>query len=412
TYLVSSRLTSVSLNPAEAAPIAGPRHDELKGAPDFQEIKLSNGARLLLQPDSRLPNLHLRLACLGGPLYETPGKRGATALLATLLTKDTRKRSAAQVAQAIEEVGGAFHSFSGNNVFGLAIEVLPTDVDRALALLSEAVFSPAFRQQTFSTERGAQIAELQQEADDIVTFGKKLLRKKFFGSHPFAIDAAGDEPGLRALEPRALAELHRALMIGSNAVLALAGDFSVKKLAPKLRAFLKGFPRAAAPSPSPRFSGPASGEFTEKQPREQAVVFQAFSGPPLLHDDFYVGEVADELFSGMASRLFERVREEKGLAYFVRSERITGLDTAMFYFYAGTAPAHVNEVFVEIEAEISRVQSGGVEEAELSRCQVRLKAGRRQSLQPNSARAMHAALNALYGLPINDWKNYDARIDA
>jgi zinc protease len=117
-------------------------------------------------------------------------------------------------------------------------------------------------------------------------------------------------------------------------------------------------------------------------------------------------------FSGMASRLFERVREEKGLAYFVRSTRVTGLDAAMFCFYAGTAPEHAGEVLAEFEAEIARVQAGAVEKAELQRCQARLKAARRQSLQTNGSRAMQAGLNALYGLPLNDWKNYDAQIQA
>jgi zinc protease len=155
-----------------------------------------------------------------------------------------------------------------------------------------------------------------------------------------------------------------------------------------------------------------AGDFVEKQPREQAVVLQAFPGPRVHADDFYVGEVADELFSGMASRLFERVREEKGLAYFVRSARVMGLDCGMFYFFAGTQPGREAEVLAEIDAEIARVQAGGVEPVELARCQARLKAGRRQSLQTNSARAMQAALNALQGQPINDWKNYDAKIDA
>jgi zinc protease len=155
-----------------------------------------------------------------------------------------------------------------------------------------------------------------------------------------------------------------------------------------------------------------AGDFVEQQPREQAVVGQAFPGSPVHAEDFYVGEVADELFSGMASRLFERVREEKGLAYFVRSGRVSGLDSGMFYFFAGTQPGREGEVLSEIDAEIVRVQMGGVEPSELARCQARLKAGRRQSLQTNGSRAMQAALNALQGQPINDWKNYDGRIDA
>ena len=155
-----------------------------------------------------------------------------------------------------------------------------------------------------------------------------------------------------------------------------------------------------------------AGDFVEIQPREQAVVLQAFPGTRVHAPDYHVGEVADELFSGMASRLFERVREEKGLAYFVRSGRVLGLDTGMFYFFAGTQPGKEGEVLAEIDAEIARVQAGGVEEVELRRCQARLKAGQRASMQTNASRALQASLNALQGQPINAWKDYDAKIDA
>jgi zinc protease len=153
-------------------------------------------------------------------------------------------------------------------------------------------------------------------------------------------------------------------------------------------------------------------DFVEAQPREQAVVFQAFPGPGLLMDDFYVGEVADELFSGMSSRLFERVREEQGLAYFVRATRVTGMNTGMFYFYAGTAPGKEEAVLAEINAEIARVTAGDIAPDELRRCQTRLTAGRVMGLQTNASRAMQAGLSVLHGLPANDWKNYDARISA
>src|SRR5690606_30837597 len=91
-YLVPSRLTSISLNPAASAPAANVRASAETAPADFSEVKLPNGARLLLQPDSRLPNLHLRLLMTGGPLFEDPAKRGATSLLATMLTKDTKWR--------------------------------------------------------------------------------------------------------------------------------------------------------------------------------------------------------------------------------------------------------------------------------------------------------------------------------
>jgi zinc protease len=90
---------------------------------------------------------------------------------------------------------------------------------------------------------------------------------------------------------------------------------------------------------------------------------------------------------------------------------VVGLDAAMFCFMAGTAPDSEQAVLAEIDAEIARVAAGEVGAAELKRCQTRLKSARRMGLQTNSSRAAQAGLNALYGLPINDWKNYGNRID-
>jgi zinc protease len=378
---------------------------------DFEEIRLANGARLLLQPNHQLPNLHLRLAFAGGPLFEPAGRRGLTAMMSTLLSKDTTRRSAEEIAQAIEEVGGSFNDFSGNNSFGLAAEVLPGDADLALQLIADAVLRPAFKPARLEIERESALAALKENLDDVVTVGRKKLREKFFGNHPFAIESGGDETGLKAIQPADLCTSHQRLAVAGNAVLAVAGDFEAKKLVPKLKAFLAKLPKGAAPKAKASVQI-APGDFTETQPRQQAIVFQAFPGPGLLGKDYEVSEVADELFSGMSSHLFERVREEKSLAYFVRSSRIVGLDTAMFYFFAGTSPQRYEEVIAELNLEIDRVQQGGVTAEELRRCQTRLKAGKRMGMQTNSARAMQAGLNAVYGLPVNDWRTYDARIDA
>ncbi len=400
-YLRPERRTSVSIEPAAA------------GIPDFEETVLPNGARLLLQTDRRLPNLHLRCLFEGGPRYEEPGKRGATALLTTLLTKDTRRRTADEVARLIEGVGGSFYPISGNNSIGVAAEVLPPDGARALDLIAEAVRFPAFAAGTFAIERDAQLAALRQDLDDVVTRARKHLRARFFGAHPLALDPHGNEAGLLALRSADLKAMHRRLCVAGNVVLAVAGDIP-RALVPQLKAFLRSLPsgRLAALPPAAVALPDQVGDFAETQPREQAVVLQAFPAPSVLGADYYVGEVADELFSGMASRLFERVREEKGLAYFVRSTRVTGLDAGMFCFFAGTQPGKEGEVLAEIDAEIARVKADGVEDAELLRCQTRLKAARRQGLQTNGARALQAGLNALQGRPLNDWKNYDGHIDA
>ena len=410
-YFVPERFTAVSMNPkvATAGAVAAVPAAELG---DFTEERLGNGARLLLLPDKRLPNLHLRLVCLGGVAHDLPAARGALSLMVTLLTKDTKRRTSDEVAELVESVGGTFNEFSGNNTFGLSLEVLPGDVDRALDVLGEAVLAPAFAPATLEIEREAQLASLAEQADDVVTVARKLIRRKFFGAHPLAVDPHGTEEGTKAVTPALLRALHRQLLVAGNCVLAVTGDFEPRALAPKLKAFLRRLPKGAAPAAGPDFAGPQAGVHEEIQPRQQAVVFQAYPCPGIRGADHFVSEVADEVFSGMASNLFERVREQKGLAYFVRSSRVLAVDTGLFGFYAGTAPDKAREVLDEIEAEIRRVQEGGIAPEELLRCQTRLKAARRMSLQTNGARALQAALNASYGLPVNDWKNYDARIDA
>jgi zinc protease len=413
-YLRPERLTSVSLNPTASAPAAaGAATAQAAAGTAFEEVRLPNGARILLRPDRRLPNLHLRVLFHGGASFEDPARRGATSLLVTVMTKDTKRLSSAAVAQRIEEVGGAFHPFAGTNSFGVAAEVLPPDLDRALGALFGALFEPAFRATTVATERDALLAELAQDSDDVVTFGRKLLRKKFFGSHPLSVEPSGTEEGVRAITAADLKALHTRLVIAPNAVLVATGDFVIRDLLPRLKTLLGRLPRGAFELPVRRHTGAAEpGEFVEHQPRQQAVVYQAFPGPGLLDPDFDVAEVADELFSGMSSRLFERVREEKGLAYFVRSGRVVGLHTGMFYFQAGTAPGRDGEVLAEIDAEVARMAAGGIEAGELLRCQTRLKAARRMSLQTNASRAMQAGLNALYGQPLEDLAGYDARVDA
>jgi len=373
---------------------------------------LANGSRLVMQPDARLPNLHLRLLCLGGAVFEASGQRGAASLLATLLTRDTTRRSAAQVAATIESAGGSFYPVTGNNTLGLAIEVLPVDVELALELLGDAMHRPKFTQASLDVERDAQIAAIAQDDDDVLTIGRKRLRREFFGDHPLAHDTQGLTADLRALKRGDLAHLLRRLLVGPNVVLSVAGDFTPTKLAPKLRRLLRSLP--AAPDftvPEPKVKLPARAtDCVEQQPREQAVVLQGYRGPGVKSADFHIAEVADELFSGMSSRLFERVREEKGLAYYVRAARVIGLQTGMFYFYAGTAPGQETAVLLEIEAEITRMAKGRITRRELADCQTRLIAARRMSLQTNGARAMHAALNTLYGLPLDDLTTYEAAV--
>ncbi len=412
-WLRRDQLTLVSLNPEEsrAEAAAASANGPTKSAP-FQREQLANGAVLLSQEDRRLPNLHIRVLLRGGPVYEEPAARGATSLLANLLTKDTASRSHEEIAERIESAGGSFGNFAGNNSFGLSVEVMPDDAELALDLLEEALLRPAFDPETFAREKEAEAAELKESLDEIFDFGLKSLRTRFFGTHPLAVEPEGTLESLESLRLEDVRALHGKLVDAANLVVAVAGDYDAAAVTERLRDIIGRVPANGFAPADPAFAQPDSpGIHRETMDRKQAVLFHAYPDVGVTSGDYATGEVMDELFSGMSSRLFERVREELGLAYFVGSSRITALNTGMFYLYAGTQPGQEGAVFREMEAEIRRVKQGEVTAEELRRCQTRIKARRRMKSQTNASRAMENGLQALFGLPINDGAARDAQTE-
>jgi zinc protease len=411
-YLREDRLTTVTHDPRSSESTNVSMEVRESSNLDFEEFQFENGVRALLRENHQLPNLHIKLICQGGALYEPVEKRGVTALLGTLLTKDTTKRSTSEISDTIESVGGSFSEFSGNNSLGLGIEVLPEDQDLALELLSDAALQPAFKKGTLEHEKTSQLAGLLEDKDDIVTTGRKLLREKFFSKYPLSLGSSGSEETVSTIGVSDVRAHYKNLMVGGNVVLSVSGAFSRKELLPKLRQAFQKIPKGQL-NPLPFIYRKKSKSLSckKKMERQQVIVYQAFPGPGVLSEDFYISDVADELFSGMSSNLFEKVREERGLAYFVRSARVVGLKAGMFYFYAGTNPEGCSGVLEELDREITRVRDGMITREELLRCQIRLKAGKRMGMQTNSACASQAALNAVYGLPVNDWRDYDSHID-
>lgn len=413
-WLTTSRENTVSLDPTPPpAPLSATTTPaETAPTSEWTLRTLPNGVRLLLRPDARQPNLHLQLICEGGPLYEPAAKRGASALLATLLTKDTAARDAAAVSAAIEAVGGSFSPMSGNNTLGLALEVLPGDAALAVELLRDAVLTPTFAARTFAVERDAELAHLQQDEDDVVSAGHRLVRAKFFGAHPLALDAHGDIAGVKSLKPADLRALWKKLAVGSNVVVAVAGDFSPKTLVPSLTRWLTKLPAGHAPARPARHTPTRAAVHAHTRECQQALVFDAFPGPGASTADDPVSAVLHEILSGMSARLFERVREEKGLAYFVGASRIAGVEDGMFYLYSGTQPGKETEVLAEFDAELARLGAGKLSADELTRAITRIQASRRMRLQTNAAHASEAAVRTLFKLPLETFAQWDARFAA
>ncbi len=412
-YLVPSRLTALSLEPEEAAATMSGPVATARQLPDFEEVCLPNGARLLIQPEPNFPKVHLRLAMLGGPSYDPAEAPGAGGVLATLMTRDTARLSASNLAAEVDALGGNFTEFIGNNTFGLSAEVLPPDFSAAAGWMADALLRLDLQEEAFQLERDAQLASLLEDEDEILDFARRRLRRRFFGQHNFANDYLGTHAGLEALTLVQVQTLRQQLVTGPNVVLAVSGAVDFEQVKATLVPVLEALPSTPLPAVTPWGDIPAeAGDFLEHMAREQAVVLEAYPDVGVRDADFIVSEVLDELLSGMSSRLFEKVREEAGLAYYVGAARTPGLDRGMFTLYAGTHAKAVEQVQAEYAHEIRRLCSGELTELELRDCRTRLVVQKRQGQQAIGARAMQAALNALYGLPVNAWRDYPAKLEA
>lgn len=409
-YLHPDRLTQVSLNAEDAVPAKVSVAAEPLA--DFQLRTLSNGARLLWQRDPRLPKVHLRLSGLGGAFYEAPDKRGVTTLMTTLLTRDSRWRRSADVARAVESVGGSFQDHTGNNTFALTMEVLSGDLGLAREILEEGVFSPQWRESTFAREKASQLSELKEVRDDIVELGHDRIRRHFFGDFPLAIEPTGDPETVARLSVDDLRLQYDRLLVASNMVLTVVGDFDPECDLRPLEAFLLDLPDWAFRSADRAFEGPVAGDHRETLSREQTVVFLAYPDVGAAADEDLAGQVLDAICSDMSSELFKQVREDRGLAYFVSTTRTLGIHAGQFTFYAGTQPESAAEVLAALRTEARRLRENGPTQAELDRARQRLKAQLRMSQQSPGSRAAHVSLNAHFGRPINDWHDYDERLDA
>src|SRR5439155_1091820 len=205
TYLTENNLTAISLNPkgslAGKAETAKPT-----AAGEIQKFELSNGLRLLVREDPRLPIVAMGAVFRGGLLAETPQTNGVTRLMAKVLLKGTKTRTAEQIANQIEAVGGSISSDAGNNTFNVYLGVTEPDKKLCVELLSDVLLNATMPEQAIAREKEIQIAAIQQDEEQLTTVARNILRQALFTQHPYALRANGSVDSIQRLTRKDLLE--------------------------------------------------------------------------------------------------------------------------------------------------------------------------------------------------------------
>lgn len=412
-YLTAENRTLYALLPEGTTP-RSTSNVEVTSRSDIQWFRLPNGLRLLVKEDHRLPFVCFRAGLRGGVLAETAANCGASSMLSKVMMKGTRTRTAEALAIEIESLGGSLDTYSGNNSIGVTAEVLRDDFTSGLELVADVLLRPALPPLELEREREIQLGNLRHQRDELLASCFKLMRKSLFGDAGYGLDSLGTEATVKALQVTDLAALHRRLVTPDNCVLAIYGAVETKRVVAAVKqAFGKWKAVAQAGSPfAVHHSQFTSGRAADTRDKKQAVLAIGFPGTTMHNDDRYALDLIQESCSDMGSRLFTRVREKLGLAYYVGAQHLAGLVPGFFAFYCGTAPEKAALVEQELLAEADLLRTDGLTEEELQRAKAKIIGQKKISRQDLGGQAMLHALDELYGLGYAHHAQDDARYEA
>jgi zinc protease len=414
-YLVAENRTIYGLLPTGTLPPSSSVSETFSERP-IQKFELPNGLRLLIKEDHRLPFVEFRTVFKGGVLVETPDTTGLTLLMARMLLKGTASRSAEEIARQIESVGGSLDSYGGNNSFGVNAETLSDDFAVGLELMADVLLNPNFPLTALQREREVQLANIRAQKDQLLQSATKAMRRTLFGNIGYGLDVLGTESSIQEVRVAQLQQFHRQYTAPNNCVLAIYGDVDAKSVRDAVQiTFGKWQP---APESARLCSNTASSPLDsvkrviETRDKKQAVIVVGYRGTTLHDVDRYALELLQESCSDLGSRLFLRVREKLGLAYYVGAQNFAGLAPGYVAFYAGTMPEKADLVEKELLTEAELLRLDGLTAEELNRAKAKVIGQKKIARQDLGTHAMTTALDELYGLGYAHTDAEDALFEA
>jgi len=356
----------------------------------IRRTRLGSGLRVVTE---QLPSL--RSVAVGfwvgtGSRDEPDAVAGASHFLEHLLFKGTEERDAAEIAEAVESVGGDMNAFTGHETTAFYVRVPDHSLPLALEILSSIVWSPALRNEDVESERHVILEEIRMRDDAPDDLVHDVFARALYPAHPLGREVAGTQETITAMSREAVAGYHAAHYVPANVVVAVAGNLDHDSVVEMVERHHPASRGSTAPRAERAPLGDPEAVSVLERPLEQAHV--VFGMRALRRDDpdrFALSVLDQVLGGGMSSRLFQEIRERRGLAYSVFSYRTGYAETGSLAVYAGTAQEHVDEVLEVVTKEFDRlIAEGGVSDRELLSAKGHLTGSLALSLESSASR-MH-----------------------
>jgi predicted Zn-dependent peptidase len=377
----------------------------------INETRLPNGLRVV---SYRMP--HLETVSMGvwvgvGARHEAAPEQGISHLLEHMAFKGTERRSARDIAEEIEAVGGELNAATSLETTAYFTRTLAGDIGLALDILADILQSPRHSEEELEREREVILQEIAATRDSPDEVAYELLQEVAFPDQAIGRPILGTVASVRGFRPSDLRRFLKANYSANRMVLSAAGKIDHGDLVRHAEALFGGMNGGEGGRFEPaRYGG---GMRASAKPFEQSHLLLAFEGPSYTHGDYYTAQVFSALFGGgMSSRLFQEVRERRGLCYSIYASYWALADSGLFTIHAATGPDMMAKLIEVVSAELKRAASEPPTEPEVARAKAQIKAGMLMGLESSSARAEYMARQLLLFDKLIDTKEVIARIEA
>lgn len=379
----------------------------------IEETTLDNGIRVLSERIPGVRSISAGVWVRQGAAHETPELTGISHLLEHMVFKGTAKRSALELADTLEALGGSLDAYTSREHTAYQARVLDEHIPEALDVLADLVLAPRLDAADLELERQVileEIAQVEDTPDDMVF---ELHAERLWGGHPYGRPILGTEETVSSMSAESLQELHGQRYVGQNLVLAAAGNVDHEAFVDAVEAL---FGSATAgdridpvASPGPTSTGAVH---VERSTAQTHIVFGSDAPAHAGDDRFPLILLSSALGGGMSSRLFQRVREELGLCYSVFTFQSFYRVSGLFGVYVGTRPATADAAAEAVREELGRVAAVGLGEGGLERIKRQVKGQVMLSLESTGSRLHRLAAFALHEEPFLGLDDLLAKVDA
>jgi predicted Zn-dependent peptidase len=357
---------------------------------------LPNGVRVLSEPMPQMVSTTIGIWVENGSRYEQENQNGVSHFIEHLLFKGTKKRTAAQIAEEFDAVGGVLNAFTGKEYTCYYAKVLGEDLKMATELLSDLFLESIFDPAEIDRERQVVLQEISQAEDTPDDFIHDLFNLHFWRGHPLALPIFGSVATVNAIDRNLLVSFMADRYRAGRVFIAAAGAVDHDELVADCQRYFGGI---EGDGHGELITPPSETVMVLNQPKELEQAHICIGGPGISQIDplryaAYIMNTA--VGGGMSSRLFQEVREKRGRVYSIYSFISSFIDCGYFGIYAGTNPEWVDEVIEVTLGEIGKISRGGLKPEELARAKSQLKGNMLLGMESTDSRMNRLARNEIY----------------